>query len=61
MNNQLVSLTERWFLALSDQPGDLLLRIFKQPILELKCAAGEVILKVVEQPWGQKLMSRVAG
>ncbi|CAH2316680.1 26S proteasome non-ATPase regulatory subunit 5 [Pelobates cultripes] len=52
----LLAMTESWFVALSDQPIDLFRSIVSQPFPELHCGALKVFTATANQPWAQKLM-----
>ncbi|KAK1884640.1 26S proteasome non-ATPase regulatory subunit 5 [Dissostichus eleginoides] len=52
----LLALTESWFLLLSNQPMDMIRNISTQPFPELHCGAMRVFTAISTQLWGQKLM-----
>ncbi|KAL3042072.1 hypothetical protein OYC64_020093 [Pagothenia borchgrevinki] len=52
----LLALTESWFLLLSNLPMDMIRNISIQPFPELHCAAMRVFTAISSQLWGQKLM-----
>ncbi|XP_049593078.1 26S proteasome non-ATPase regulatory subunit 5 [Syngnathus scovelli] len=59
--DDLLALTESWFLLLSKQPIDMIRDISTQPFPELHCAALRVFTAIAAQPWGQRLMVRTPG
>ncbi|XP_037609343.1 26S proteasome non-ATPase regulatory subunit 5 [Sebastes umbrosus] len=52
----LLALTESWFLLLSNQPMDMICNISTQPFPELHCGALRIFTAIAIQLWGQKLM-----
>ncbi|KAM8872181.1 26S proteasome non-ATPase regulatory subunit 5 [Synchiropus picturatus] len=59
--DDLLALSESWFLLLSNQPMDMVLNISAQPFPELHCAALQVFTAIGAQPWGQRLMINTPG
>jgi hypothetical protein len=59
--DELLAVTKMWFQWLSDSPTELIVGYFKQPFLELRLAAGEIIKALAEQPWGQKMLAQCPG
>uniref|UniRef100_A0A914UZ21 26S proteasome non-ATPase regulatory subunit 5 n=1 Tax=Plectus sambesii TaxID=2011161 RepID=A0A914UZ21_9BILA len=58
---ELLELTKKWFQWLSDSPMEQIATYFKQPMLELRLAAGEIIKALAEQAWGQKMLAQCPG
>ncbi|NXO28216.1 PSMD5 ATPase, partial [Cisticola juncidis] len=52
----LLRMTESWFLSLSSQPLELFRSISTQPFPDLHCGALRVFTAIANQPWAQKLM-----
>lgn len=52
----LLALTESWFLLLGGQPMDMICTLSLQPFPELHCCALRIFTAIAPQPWGQKLM-----
>ncbi|XP_018429438.1 PREDICTED: 26S proteasome non-ATPase regulatory subunit 5 [Nanorana parkeri] len=57
----LLAMSESWFVCLSNQPMDLFRSIATQPFPELHCAGLKVFTAIANQPWAQKLMIESPG
>uniref|UniRef100_A0A3P9HWV6 26S proteasome non-ATPase regulatory subunit 5 n=1 Tax=Oryzias latipes TaxID=8090 RepID=A0A3P9HWV6_ORYLA len=57
----LLALTESWFLLLSKEPMEMIRGISTQPFPELHCAALRIFTAIATQPWGQRLMMSTPG
>ncbi|KAG7248702.1 hypothetical protein CRUP_006638, partial [Coryphaenoides rupestris] len=52
----LLALTESWFLLLAKQPMDMISTISTQPFPELHCCGLRIFTAIAPQPWAQRLM-----
>ncbi|CAL1567716.1 unnamed protein product [Knipowitschia caucasica] len=59
--DDLLALTESWFLLLSNHPMDMIHKISTQPFPELHCCALRIFTAIASQPWGQRLMMSTPG
>ncbi|KYO23439.1 26S proteasome non-ATPase regulatory subunit 5 isoform C [Alligator mississippiensis] len=57
----LLRMTESWFVSLSSQPLELFRGISTQPFPDLHCGALRVFTAIASQPWAQKLMLESPG
>ncbi|XP_056434755.1 26S proteasome non-ATPase regulatory subunit 5 isoform X1 [Gadus chalcogrammus] len=55
-SEDLLALTESWFLLLANKPMDMITNICTQPFPELHCSGLRVFTAIAPQPWGQRLM-----
>jgi len=60
-DDDLLAITESWFLQLANRPMGLIVEIFKQPFVQVHCASGEILKSLASQPWAQILMAKEAG
>ncbi|KAK3929901.1 26S proteasome non-ATPase regulatory subunit 5, partial [Frankliniella fusca] len=60
-NNQSLSMTKRWFEALSPQPMDFVMSLCRQPFPETRLAGFQLMLVLATNPWGQEYIVRAPG
>lgn len=60
-NNQSLSMTKRWFEALSPQPMDFVLSLCRQPFPETRLAGFQLLQVLATNPWGQEHIVRAPG
>ncbi|XP_014602892.1 PREDICTED: 26S proteasome non-ATPase regulatory subunit 5 [Polistes canadensis] len=53
-DNRILSLTKSWFNALCDDPLGLIVKMSKQPFIDIRFASLEVLVTVASQAWGQE-------
>ncbi|XP_077865343.1 26S proteasome non-ATPase regulatory subunit 5-like [Saccoglossus kowalevskii] len=57
----ILSLTERWFLEISSKPMDTMFGLCNQPFGEIRGGAFLVLQSIGNQPWGQRQMNDYPG
>lgn len=57
----LLGLTEKWFNQLGPKSFEMIMGVAKQPFLDLRCSAYQVISALALQPWGQRVMNELPG
>ncbi|XP_026294431.1 26S proteasome non-ATPase regulatory subunit 5-like [Frankliniella occidentalis] len=60
-NNQSLSMTKRWFEALSPQPMDFVMALCRQPFPETRLAGFQLMHVLATNPWGQEYIVRAPG
>ncbi|XP_015175239.1 PREDICTED: 26S proteasome non-ATPase regulatory subunit 5 [Polistes dominula] len=60
-DNRILSLTKSWFDALCDDPLGLIVKMSKQPFIDIRSASLEVLATVASQAWGQQYISDSPG
>ncbi|XP_077987058.1 26S proteasome non-ATPase regulatory subunit 5-like [Glandiceps talaboti] len=53
----ILSLTEKWFQQLSSKPMDVIMSLCKQPFLEIRCGAFNMLESIANQTWAQRQMN----
>ena len=60
-NNQSLSMTKRWFEALSPTPMDFVMSLCRQPFPETRLAGFQLMQVLATNPWGQEYIVRAPG
>ncbi|XP_034241608.1 26S proteasome non-ATPase regulatory subunit 5-like isoform X1 [Thrips palmi] len=60
-NNQSLSMTKRWFEALSPTPMDFVMSLCRQPFPEIRLAGFQLLHVLATNPWGQEYIVRAPG
>ncbi|KAJ1525668.1 hypothetical protein ONE63_008886 [Megalurothrips usitatus] len=60
-NNQSLSMTKRWFEAISSQPMDFVMTLCRQPFPETRLAGFQLFQVLATNPWGQEYIVRAPG
>lgn len=60
-NNQSLSMTKRWFEAISQQPMEFVMSLCKQPFPEIRLAGFQLMQVLATNPWGQEYIVRAPG
>lgn len=60
-NNQSLSMTKRWFEALSSTPMDFVMSLCRQPFPETRLAGFQLMHVLATNPWGQEYIVRAPG
>ena len=60
-NEDLVSLTEKWFNLLHSKPLETIHSMCKQPFLEIRCPSMAILQAIANQKWAQVVMNSQPG